>query len=804
MARRRVETRVRGDRRGTRGSREWVGGWLTPPFFVTDRDEPYRPGFVIWMELPDGLVVGHEVVIPENREGAVGRVLGAALEQPLAGPPRRPDRIRVAAGSLTDEIRAALGDATPIDVAPTPELDAFLHEMLESMSPDDEGESYLEGGRIPPEVVADLFTSAELLYHMAPWKVATDDRVLRMDIPSLGVEGACVSVIGNLGESLGLLIFPSLAGYEAFGRAAEELPPGRGPIDLGTGWLSLGFERGADLPAGMRREVARHGWPVADANAYPRVERRERDGALRPLVERDVRIASACATSFTAFFLEHRDALATDEPEPICESWFDADDREVRFTLPYEAFPRFGVEGAAPPPPSRPRVGRNDPCPCGSGRKYKKCHLAADEAERTEERQAAGEHDLDGALTRKLSAYAMARFSFEWRHFTADFFDPEECLQLAVPWSVYHYRVQGRSVAEWYLDEHGRKLSSPERGWLGAQQAAWLSVWEVIGVEPGKSIKLRDLLSHEERCVREVSGSRTVVVRDALLARVVDHEGVALLCGAHPRPLPPVDAAEVVRRARGRLRRKRAVPVERLRDEAFGRYLIERWEEAVDELDLRAEIPPELHNTDGDPFLFTTDHFALDPAARAEVDARLAGMEGVEAEDGEGDDGREGDSVYVFLSAGNRMHASWENTVVGRASLTGAALRLETNSRERADALRARVEAACGGLLRHRAREHADPLSPPVQAAAGKIPPEPPPPEAEQLMLDFKRRHYAEWLDTALPALEGRSPREAARTARGRDAVDVLLKDMENHEQRHAGRNAFDFGDLRRALGLAD
>jgi len=23
----------------------------------------------------------------------------------------------------------------------------------------------------------------------------------------------------------------------------------------------------------------------------------------------------------------------------------------------------------------RPKVGRNDPCPCGSGKKYKKCHL---------------------------------------------------------------------------------------------------------------------------------------------------------------------------------------------------------------------------------------------------------------------------------------------------------------------------------------------------------------------------------------------------------------------------------------------
>lgn len=25
------------------------------------------------------------------------------------------------------------------------------------------------------------------------------------------------------------------------------------------------------------------------------------------------------------------------------------------------------------------KIGRNDPCPCGSGKKYKKCHLGRDE-----------------------------------------------------------------------------------------------------------------------------------------------------------------------------------------------------------------------------------------------------------------------------------------------------------------------------------------------------------------------------------------------------------------------------------------
>jgi len=61
-------------------------------------------------------------------------------------------------------------------------------------------------------------------------------------------------------------------------------------------------------------------------------------------------------------------------------------------------------------------TGRNDPCPCGSGRKYKHCHLAEDEAARhaelekaAEERQAAldaaeesgetGEADDDAAAS---------------------------------------------------------------------------------------------------------------------------------------------------------------------------------------------------------------------------------------------------------------------------------------------------------------------------------------------------------------------------------------------------------------------
>jgi hypothetical protein len=35
---------------------------------------------------------------------------------------------------------------------------------------------------------------------------------------------------------------------------------------------------------------------------------------------------------------------------------------------------------------SPPTLGRNDPCWCGSGKKYKKCHMESDERKRTRTR----------------------------------------------------------------------------------------------------------------------------------------------------------------------------------------------------------------------------------------------------------------------------------------------------------------------------------------------------------------------------------------------------------------------------------
>ena len=785
-------TRKRSHTRAT-ATTEWVGGRLTMPAYVTDADQPYRPEMVLWLELPHDLVVGTSIAGPDEPV-ELAATLRAAMAAPLAGPARRPDRVRVADPSLAAELRAAISDL-PVVVAPTPELDAVLAHMSDFMAAGpaaggSEAPSYLEHGRIAADAVERVFRNAARLYQLAPWDVASDGEVLRVDAPALGIEGGALCIIGALGESFGFLLFPSIEGYDRFLDAAEQ--GGAGPRNLGTTWLALDFQRGANLPAAMRREVARHEWPVAGPHAYPVVTHHDRDGIPRPLAPRDAQVAAACAGALAAFFARHHDCFGTEDLDAAPVSLpFRADDGvDVRLTLPY----LIGEPLDAAPtgsPSTAPHAERNAPCPCGSGKKYKKCCLARDEHRAGEASASAWMHATDERLVFEMARFAQERFGEPWWDAsTAGFDNPEGELQLFLPWSVYGVPIEGRPIADWFLDERRRRLPDAERSWLHAQRRAWLSVWEVTGVDPGRGVSLRDLLTGEERQVLEVRGSKTLIVRDTILGRVVDHDGISVLCGIHPRPLPPLDAAEVVRRVRGRLRRKSAIPAERLRDAKIGRYLIARWEDQVEEVDLRHDLPPRLRNTDGDELLLTTDHFTVRPEDRAALEASLLGMEEVEPPAPDNPE-----PCFTFVRAGNAMNPGWDNTILGSVRLSSDALVLETNSVVRADALRARLESICGALVRHVVREHSDPTALLARAASDGPTPRAEideSPEVQQLLRDFRARHMAAWIDQPVPALGGKTPRQAAGSQQGRASLDLLLRSIEHDDARRPAEDRMD------------
>jgi hypothetical protein len=335
---------------------------------------------------------------------------------------------------------------------------------------------------------------------------------------------------------------------------------------------------------------------------------------------------------------------------------------------------------------------------------------------------------------------------------------------------------------------------------LDAYAQAWVSIWEVASVEPGVGSHMRDLLTGEERFAHDVSSTAMLRPFDCMLAIVLTLGDISFFGGAHSQPLPPRFADLAVSEARRLCRvRTRPVAIEKLRDPDLQLEMLELWIDTVDRM--LHQPPPVMQNTDGDLLAPTRDDFAL-VGSRAEVEQRIATLPDVQPAEEDGDD-----SVFVVTKAGNAVHASWDNTVIGRMIVSANRLIAESNSTRRADALRSLIETSLPGLVRFRLRSE-ESLSELV-AAARTAPRretsdtiESVPPEVAAAVRQYRENHLRAWVDEQIPALGGLTPRDAARSPRARRQLEVLLKELEQSEASLPADERIDLRPLRETLGF--
>jgi len=190
---------------------------------------------------------------------------------------------------------------------------------------------------------------------------------------------------------------------------------------------------------------------------------------------------------------------------------------------------------SAEPSRSRPaRPGRNDPCWCGSGKKYKKCHLAEDERRERDDAaaQASPEEPLaqDARVSRMLIEFFQKHVETgEMKRALKLFFGGSPPAELSdtdqisfFDWVLNDFppRRFGRPVTEEFLDRNRETLSAEDRAALEDWLTSRYSLFEVQRVEPGTGAELKDLLLGGTFFVHDVSTSRTLVQWDCLLSRV--------------------------------------------------------------------------------------------------------------------------------------------------------------------------------------------------------------------------------------------------------------------------------------------
>lgn len=437
-------------------------------------------------------------------------------------------------------------------------------------------------------------------------------------------------------------------------------------------------------------------------------------------------------------------------------------------------------------------VGRNDPCPCGSGRKYKQCCLrAADVADLTLGRMRESEGRLIPRMWHlALEAWGQDGLDEAYAVFFADTPVPDDPLahpeheSLFLTWFALRFapaagKKRDRRSGALQLLDAADDLSDFDRRFVEAASRRAPSFHLVAAVVPGRSIDLEDVLTGARCTVVERAASATVQRGGVIYARVVTVDGVSIMVGCGATQLPPIRRSDIAD-----LRDRLQVRGRRLTDQDVFAFddVLRRWYLLAADQE-RHPRPPTLTNTDGDPIAPTTLHFALrcPPDEAFEAVRSLSVTEDDEEAllvDAERDEqGRLRAFSLDWTKAGNRMHRDWNNTILGHLEVHGDVLTASVNSQRRATRLRRQVEKRLGARVTL-VRTVIESVEAMMAEAKGRSA-EPPPEDFPELTAEFERRHWDDWVDMPLPALKNRTPREAAGTAEGRERLDALLAEFE-------------------------
>jgi hypothetical protein len=353
------------------------------------------------------------------------------------------------------------------------------------------------------------------------------------------------------------------------------------------------------------------------------------------------------------------------------------------------------IEDESGPPEVLP--GRNDPCWCGSGKKYKKCHLASDqEAPQTEP----GDEQGDPVFARVYGD--ILDCASDW-HNRADlsaahrlYFDrePEEGSDEAVmesgfpEWYLIDFRSPstGRTLVEEYLRRRGPRLPERERLLAESLRAARFGMWEVQRVEEGEGVEMKDLFEGDTFFVHDITASRAMAPGDCDVGRIVRFEDRWQFTG-NGLVLPPAGRARIAEIVEAGSSAAGQSPGEFIRAKSH------IWERILTRLHRELRTLPRLVNAEGNAFEFGQAVYELLDFEAAAAALRAARM----FEDVTSATEAEGTLSFGWLETG----VEGPRRSYGHIRLDGRTMTLECNSRERLSIGRQLVEKHAGAFLRH-------------------------------------------------------------------------------------------------------
>jgi len=443
------------------------------------------------------------------------------------------------------------------------------------------------------------------------------------------------------------------------------------------------------------------------------------------------------------------------------------------------------------------KIVQNNPCPCGSGKKYKKCCL-------TKSSPIPGMEDsIRSQLVGDILAFAKKRYGIlingAYEYFWDDF-DPKthlgaETLALAeinfFDWLVHDWRPEEdekKTLTALYM-EKTKILKPDDKDILARMSDSVISLYEVQDIFPEEGLLLKDLLLGDEYNVSEQLATRSLSKWDIFATRLLRIDGNYIMTGSIY--LYPQHCKEAIIK---RLKRcfkacRKDYPQDNMRyflkqnSDLFNHY----WCENILE-----PFRPTLMTTTGERMIISNGVFAIKDKGSV-IDGLRNMKELYEVEEGRFhwlDDQK--DNAYI--------------PVLGTISIKNKTLWLECNSAERLEKGKALLLEHLYGFISHKVDTLQDPYQAmksklyTTQKAESKFSKE----LEQDLYAKYMREHYENWLNEEIPALKDATPLETVKKPWGKKKIIELLKLIENMEEHKKlqGEPYCDFLWLWKRLGI--
>ena len=483
------------------------------------------------------------------------------------------------------------------------------------------------------------------------------------------------------------------------------------------------------------------------------------------------------------------------------------------------------------------KIGRNEPCPCGSGKKHKRCCYGKTALPFIPDD--AWKQDPEWYKIRLTEAEVVEGvFGFGVKQFGEDFlkeamreftlwgdypFDQRYGDSIFVPWAAFDWIPEideieyEQPLALDYLDEQGEQLDDYQQRFIRAACSQPFSFFSVTDVVAGKSLALRDVFLDREFTVKEAQATRKLKRGDIIFARVVPLDDQAVLVGMAPIALPPRDLSwllDVREDIKKDLRSERL----KLNLENLGGCDSELRGAYFSAVEFLANPPrTELQNTDGDPISFVKLDYEINCSSQEAFDGLRAlsfYQEGILDDAIRDENGNLLEANIDWARKGNKKHKNWDNTILGTLTIKGNTLTAEVNSEKRAKKIQSEIAKRLGALATFKSAVHesvgdkleeikAQSGTPAFEEARRKQEKFESLPEVQAVVKAQMEAHWEGWYNERIPVLHDKTPLEAARTKAGRERLEALLLDFErrNEDVPHPELRV-DVAAMRKKLGL--